>query len=58
MKGEKVSDLWYVIVEKSLIVHMKGTSIKICHYKSDFMINSEMIFISNERLLLLAINMS
>lgn len=58
MKGEKVSDLWHAIVEKSLIVHMKGTSLKICHYKSDFMINSEMTFIPIERLLLLVINMS
>ena len=58
MKGEKVSDLWHVVVEKSLIVRMKGTSLKICHYKSDFMINSEMIFIPIECLLLLVINMS
>ena len=58
MKGEKVSDLWHVVVEKSLTAHIKGTSLKIYHYNSDFMINSEMIFIPIECLLLLVINMS
>ena len=58
MKGEKVSDSWHVVVEKSLTAHIKGTSLNIYHYKSDFMINSEIIFIPIEHLLLLVINMS